>query len=93
MLPDKDAKAEAELVRDIEASCDKLKFMDLSVVEEAVQDDHAVIKFRYKVKVVNQKGFREGKAEPIEETSHFVKDPNSGKWFYNEGMTDRNPSD
>jgi SEC-C motif-containing protein len=93
VMPDQDADAEADLIRSIEASCAKVKFLGLTVLEEAVKDDlHAVIKFRYQAKVVNQKGFREGKAEAVEETSHFVKDPKSGKWYFNEGMTDKNPS-
>ena len=89
VMPDTDPD---ELIRDIEASCAKLKFMDLSVLEEAVHDDHAVIKFRYKVKTVGQKGFRQGKAEVIEETSHFIRDQKNGKWFFNEGVTDRSPA-
>ena len=61
------------------------------VLEEAEHEDtHAVIRFRYSVQVVGQKGFRAGKPEQIEETSHFVK--KDGVWLFNDGMTDRNPS-
>ena len=58
------------------------------VLEEAEHEDtHAVIRFRYSVQVVGQKGFRAGKPEQIEETSHFVK--KDGLWLFNDGMTDR----
>lgn len=91
-MPGGSGSEEAEfLVKDIEASCAKLKFVSLNVLEEAEHESgHAVIKFRYAVRTTGQKGFREGALEEVEETSHFLK--RDGFWLFNEGTTDRNPN-
>ena len=77
------------LMNDTVASCKRLRFSDLEVLEAAEHDAQAVIKFRYGVRTVGQKGFRHGDLEPVEETSHFVR--TDGRWFFNEGVTDHNP--
>ena len=77
------------LMNDTVASCKRLRFSDLEVLESAEHDSHAVIKFRYLVRTVGQKGFRQGDLEPVEETSHFVRI--DGRWLFDEGVTDHNP--
>lgn len=91
VMPDSTEDVET-LVKDIRSTCDKLNFVSLRVLEEAEDPSgsHAVIKFRYSVRTVGQKGFRQGKLEEIEETSHFLK--SDGRWLFNEGTTDRNPA-
>ena len=87
-MPGSKKKAK-DLIKDIDATCKKLRFISLNVLEEAEHEDHAVIKFRFTVRTRAQRGFREGADEDIEETSHFVKE--GGVWLFNEGMTDTNP--
>ncbi|QDZ23679.1 hypothetical protein HOP50_11g62190 [Chloropicon primus] len=81
--PDSSKELEA-LCKDIEASCDKLQFSNLKVLEEAEHESHAVIKFSYTVRVQGQKGFNLGAPEQIEETSHFVK--SDGVWYFNDSV-------
>ena len=88
VMPGSKKKAK-DVINDIDATCKKLRFISLNVLEEAEHEDHAVIKFRFTVRTRGQRGFREGADEDIEETSHFVKE--AGVWLFNEGMTDTNP--
>ena len=88
VMPGSKKKAK-DVINDIDATCKKLRFISLNVLEEAEHEDHAVIKFRFTVRTRGQRGFREGADEDIEETSHFVKE--GGVWLFNEGMTDTNP--
>jgi len=85
----RDDESMRTLMNDTVASCKRLRFSDLEVQEAAEHDDHAIIKFRYQVRTVGQKGFRQGDLEPVEETSHFLKE--EGYWLFNEGATDHNP--
>ena len=83
----------SSLARDIAATCEKVQFYDLEVLNEyeGQTDDTYFIEFKFKCKTKGQKGFRMSDEEVHRETSMFqnVGGSSSGdvKWLFRDGVS------
>lgn len=80
-------KAVSTLQRDVEATCAKVKFYDLEIVRDiagANGEDEHFVGFKYKCRVVGQKGFKEFAEENHSELSTFRKI--DGAWKFLDGV-------
>ena len=77
----------SSLADDVRATCKKVKFYDLEIVSDKKksQDEH-LVGFRYKCRVVGQKGFTESAEEKHSELSTFRRG-DGGEWLFLDGIT------
>jgi SEC-C motif-containing protein len=86
------AKAESgvvvsSLAEDVRMTCKKVRFYDLEIVsDKASRNDEHLVGFRYKCRVVGQKGFNELPEERHSELSTFRRGANE-QWLFLDGIT------
>lgn len=80
-------KVVSSLADDVRATCKKVRFYDLEIVSDkpSKKDEH-LVGFRYKCRVVGQKGFNELAEEKHSELSTFRRGEN-GEWLFLDGIT------
>ena len=68
-------------------TCKKVRFYDLEIVsDKAGKKDEYMVGFRYKCRVVGQKGFKELAEEQHSELSTFRRGE-EGEWLFLDGIT------
>jgi len=80
-------KVVSTLARDVETTCAKVKFYDLEIVRDKAglkPDEEHFVGFKYKCRVVGQKGFNELPEERHAELSTFRKV--DGEWKFLDGI-------
>jgi SEC-C motif-containing protein len=80
-------KVVSSLADDVRATCKKVRFYDLEIVsDKPSKDGEHLVGFRYKCRVVGQKGFNELAEEKHSELSTFRRGE-SGEWLFLDGIT------
>jgi SEC-C motif domain protein len=82
-------KVVSSLAEDVRMTCKKVKFYGLEIVTDRAgknAEEH-MVGFKYKCRVVGQKGFKEGAEENHSELSTFRKGAEDGKWLFLDGIT------
>ena len=81
-------KVVSSLAEDVRMTCRKVKFYGLEIVsDKAKGKDEHYVGFKYKCRVVGQKGFNELAEESHSELSTFRRDSEDGKWLFLDGVT------
>jgi len=81
-------KVVSSLAEDVRMTCRKVKFYGLEIVsDKAKGKDEHYVGFKYKCRVVGQKGFNELAEESHSELSTFRRDAEDGKWLFLDGVT------
>ena len=79
-------KVVSSLADDVRATCKKVRFYDLEIVSDKAKGDEHLVGFRYKCRVVGQKGFNELAEERHSELSTFRRGE-EGEWLFLDGIT------
>ena len=80
-------KVVSTLADDVRMTCKKVRFYDLEIVsDKPSKNDEHLVGFRYKCRVVGQKGFNELAEEKHSELSTFRRGEN-GEWLFLDGIT------
>ena len=80
-------KVVSSLADDVKMMCKKVRFYGLEIVQDKGKgDDEHYVGFKYKCRVVGQKGFKELAEESHSELSTFRRE-DDGRWLFLDGVT------
>ncbi len=80
-------KVVSSLADDVKMTCKKVRFYGLEIVQDKGKgEDEHYVGFKYKCRVVGQKGFKELAEESHSELSSFRRG-DDGRWLFLDGVT------